>query len=466
MGILRLFLALSVVAGHSQSTVFGFHGIDAWYAVNLFFIISGFYMAMVLNEKYKDISPIHFYKSRIFRLFPVYYVGLFLSLLVSFGAVAEFYNQLSIGTKFFFIFQNLFIFGQDLSYLICANTVTNECASPISLTVNPPAWSLAVELGFYLIAPFILKSVKKTFLYVLVGGLYLAAINSLIFPTTVLGYVRSTESYAFNYYFYASSFIFFGGGALAYHLSKQKANLHYFAALCTIVLLSYSQTIMPFWHLLFISLAIPVLFSYTAKNRIDRVIGELSYPAYILHFPVLLFFRPLMPTISGEFGFISLGTIVAVTSCILGLLLYQFLEKKVNNYRASQDFFHDKNAPKYPYIQIFSARGLLLAYLFMPMCVVAYVYYDQNFIVHYRTSNITDVNWSKGVGRRWAGFCIANSPENLNRYEVGSKVRFINEDVREIINVLEGRDFINIYVKGKPLNGEQVGFPNDIEIVK
>lgn len=50
MGFLRLFLALSVIAGHSQSTVFGFNGIGAWYAVQFFFIISGFYMAMVLNE--------------------------------------------------------------------------------------------------------------------------------------------------------------------------------------------------------------------------------------------------------------------------------------------------------------------------------------------------------------------------------------------------------------------------------
>ena len=73
MGLLRLFLALSVIAGHASSTVFSFQGVGALYAVNFFFIISGFYMAMILNGKYEDKTSIQFYKSRVFRLFPTYY---------------------------------------------------------------------------------------------------------------------------------------------------------------------------------------------------------------------------------------------------------------------------------------------------------------------------------------------------------------------------------------------------------
>lgn len=107
---------------------------------------------MVLNGKYNDINPISFYKSRAFRLFPAYWVGVFIALLVSFDSIVNFYDHLSIGSKFYFIFQNLFIFEQDLSYLLCINTKSFECAYPVGMTVNPPAWSLAVELGFYLIA--------------------------------------------------------------------------------------------------------------------------------------------------------------------------------------------------------------------------------------------------------------------------------------------------------------------------
>ena len=471
MGMLRLLLALTVISGHSESTVFGFHG-DGLYAVNFFFIISGFYMAMVLNEKYKDVNPIHFYKSRVFRLFPVYYVGILLSLLISFRANVDFFNHLSIGTQFFFIFQNLFILGQDLSYLLCPNTVTNECAAPWALTINQPAWSLATELGFYLVAPFVLKSVKKTFFYFLVGCIYFVSLNGIVFSGEDLGFLRRTDYNSLHYFFYASSFIFFGGGALAYHLSKNKANLHYVgyvAILCTLILLSFSQTIMPFGHLFFVGLAIPVLFSYTAKNRIDRAIGELSYPVYILHFPLLVFFRPLMPTISSKFSFMSLGTIVAVLSCTLGLLLYQFLEKKVNNYRASQDFFHDTIIKK-PYIQAITVNVLLLVYvLFIPMSVVAYLYYDQKFNthIHHNTANsTTDGNWVNGVGRNIVAFFVNGTTDNLERYKVGRKVKFINGDVREIIRVLKAGPYINIFLDGPLLNGEQVGFPNEIEIIK
>jgi hypothetical protein len=49
MGSLRLFLALSVAFGHFGVPL-GFPTSDI--AVQSFFVISGFYMALVLNEKY------------------------------------------------------------------------------------------------------------------------------------------------------------------------------------------------------------------------------------------------------------------------------------------------------------------------------------------------------------------------------------------------------------------------------
>jgi peptidoglycan/LPS O-acetylase OafA/YrhL len=45
---LRLLLALAVVAGHAGMQF----EIGPRYAVNVFFMISGFYMTLVLNEKY------------------------------------------------------------------------------------------------------------------------------------------------------------------------------------------------------------------------------------------------------------------------------------------------------------------------------------------------------------------------------------------------------------------------------
>ena len=80
MGCFRLFLALSVVAGHTSSKVFGLPTIGASEAVSLFFVISGYYISMVINTKYFYAPKRTFYISRILRIFPMYFVGLFLCL--------------------------------------------------------------------------------------------------------------------------------------------------------------------------------------------------------------------------------------------------------------------------------------------------------------------------------------------------------------------------------------------------
>lgn len=465
MGLLRLFLALSVISGHAQSTVFGFNGIGAWYAVNFFFIISGFYMAMVLNEKYKDISVFSFYKSRLLRLFPAYYIGLIIAAAVSFDAIAILYNNLSSGGKFYFAFQNLFIFGQDLSYLACIDTLSPECASPVQMTINPPAWSLAVELGFYLVAPFILKSQKKTFLFVIFGCIYLLTLNKIHFPVNYADLLRALDIHQLNYYFYPSSFPFFGGGALAYHLSKRNSEPHYFLAILTIVLLSFTQTIMPFWHLLFISMAIPVLFNYTANNRLDRTIGELSYPTYIMHFPLLLFVQPFVQTHPEYFKHITLGTWVALLSCSLGFFVYYFIERFIGKHRQPKKSKNISTSPS-------MARKLLLpailAYFCFPIALVCYVFISKHYAnFHYDNSayNLTDTNWLNGVGRSSPSFFVPANKNNLSSFLVGKHIKFSNGDVRLIIDIKTSREFINVYLDGPMLDGNRIGYPNRLEIV-
>lgn len=464
MGLLRFFLALSVIAGHSETTVFGFRGIGAWYAVNLFFIISGFYMAMVLNEKYKDISPILFYRSRALRLFPAYYVGLLLAIFISFEQIYGFFTNLSLVGKLYYIFENVFIFGQDLSYLICVKTLSLGCAYPVRMTINPPAWSLAVELGFYLVAPYIIKSEKKTFYFILLGCLYLISVNGISFPLANIDYLGSVGLAAFNYYFYPSSFVFFGGGALAYHLSKRRLEPHYFAAITAIVLLSFTQTVMPFWHLLFISMSIPVLFNYTSKNTLDRSIGELSYPAYILHFPLLILLRPYVQSHPQYFEFVSLGSWVAIASCVIGYVTYVTIEKRINGYRDEITFRQSG-------VRAFSDFPAILVvfYLLMPVGIVSYVYSGQMYFVQNHEStpfNLTDENWINGIGVKISAFFVSDSEANFDYYQVGRRVSFSSGEIREIVRVERGGMYLNVFLSGNPLDGKKIGFPNIVEIVK
>lgn len=475
MGFLRLFLALSVIAGHSNTPVFGFWGVSGWYAVNAFFVISGFYMAMVLNEKYKELSSVTFYKSRIFRLFPTYYVGLILALVVSYSAISIHFDTLSIGSKIYFIFQNIFIVGQDLAYVFCVGTSTGVCAHPVAMTINPPAWSLAVELGFYLIAPFILKSAKKTYLFFAVGCVYLLLLNGVSFPTSALSLlgdwlapVGAANLPVFNYYFYPSSFIFFGGGALVYHLSKRVSEPSYFLSIATVLALAFTTTVMPFWHLLFFAISIPVVFKYTKSNRVDRLVGELSYPAYILHFPILLFLKDYSVSHPQYFTFVSLGTLVAIISCCLGLVVYHLVDKRVDNYRHSREFLSARvNEGDGRYLMF--SRALVLAYFLFPAIVIGGIYASQaelRAVPSKSALSLTDENWLNGVSRNGDGFVVEDKRVNIKKYVVGTVVKFSNGELRTIVRVVGSSPYLNVYLDGPALDGSVVGFPQEIEIVK
>jgi peptidoglycan/LPS O-acetylase OafA/YrhL len=74
MGSLRLILALSVFLAHTGS-LFGVFLVGPSVAVQSFFLISGFYMALVLNEKYKGSGSYYlFITNRLLRLLPYWVV--------------------------------------------------------------------------------------------------------------------------------------------------------------------------------------------------------------------------------------------------------------------------------------------------------------------------------------------------------------------------------------------------------
>ena len=71
MGIIRLLLAISVVVYHSRPLLGQINFLPGSTAVQAFFIISGFYMSLVINEKYEDKQS--FYRARLLKIFPVYW---------------------------------------------------------------------------------------------------------------------------------------------------------------------------------------------------------------------------------------------------------------------------------------------------------------------------------------------------------------------------------------------------------
>src|SRR5450759_1833879 len=82
MGIIRVLLALSVVAAHFGG-IWNLRFVGGQVAVQSFYIISGFYMSLILNEKYvgKNKSYKLFITNRFLRLYPIYWTVLLLTII-------------------------------------------------------------------------------------------------------------------------------------------------------------------------------------------------------------------------------------------------------------------------------------------------------------------------------------------------------------------------------------------------
>nr|MBC8506161.1 acyltransferase [Chloroflexota bacterium] len=177
MGILRLFLALSVVIYHMPQRSFVW--LNAGVAVLVFFMISGFYMALVINDKYSKTNSWkwRFYLSRLGRLFPAYLAVLLFGVLWLYNTSSPtvFTSNLQLGfwKQLGLICSNLFIFGQDMFQAVLMtnaghkhNVISDSATSLLGseffqnqFMIIGQVWSVAMELIFYLLAPFFVRSV-------------------------------------------------------------------------------------------------------------------------------------------------------------------------------------------------------------------------------------------------------------------------------------------------------------------
>lgn len=322
MGLLRLLLANAVLFLHIGS--FPLHKfINAGMAVDLFFVLSGFYMALVLNSKYKQDTK-SFYINRFLRLWPVYCFSVFLVLLNLYlsrglGNWIHNYLQLNFFAQIFVFISNAFMFGSDLllhfssagGKIFFSEFGISKSHNGMSFMLNPPVWSVSIELLLYLISPFILKSYKKTIVFTFVGIIY-----GVIMRYEWFGF---TSKYRFDLY-YPYFFLLFGLGALAYWFPKkikELSNFDYIFVVLFILLAldTYHQGLSSHPYIA-LTIAIPTLFKLTSKNSIDRFLGQLSYPLYLLHQPMYSLVNTLMPNTSLVVAYLIINLLsISVVLC-------------------------------------------------------------------------------------------------------------------------------------------------------
>ena len=347
MGFLRLLLAFSVAYGHSGygqsgNPIFHVFFINASSAVVCFFTISGFYMAYVINEKYKSVDQWQkkFLLNRCLRLYPAYFVILVLCLifLIYTGAsnfvtgikgISASYNAL-IG------FLNFSIVGQDIYIIyLLLRKIDPFTAMPIA-----QAWSVAVELELYLAAA-CLFSTRSGLLKALGIGLALRLIMKYSgWIVTPIGCML-----VFNV------FVFFAMGGCSYILYKKIETWPWARrALCAgfmiAALVAASWRYDGFWQIearsddyhctLFYSglaLAVPFIFSLSQKSRLDNLLGNLSYPAYLGHIFVFNVVRYLRTYTGIKYFATHTFYIVSALILVFSYAIYKWVEEPIQKIR-------------------------------------------------------------------------------------------------------------------------------------
>ena len=293
MGLFRVILAISVVLSHIVKTETPFYqGFGGTNSVEIFFLVSGFYIALILDKTYK--SKRMFYLNRILRLYPVYLIVCLLVLLTSILRRGFAENLFGYSPLVLLIstFSNLTLIGTDwLMFFDTSNGGIQLTSSVVTgdrmrdLLWIAPAWSLGIEITFYAMAP-ILCRWRSRFLIAAIIGLCTIRI---FFNQSEFNFAGSP----FDARFFPFELPYFLVGILLYRYKRDtKLEItipvkYLYSALFLFFLIfepirsSFDLSRTASMAVLVIVAAVVVLFGQSSE--FDRKFGELSYPIYISH---------------------------------------------------------------------------------------------------------------------------------------------------------------------------------------
>ena len=131
-----------------------------------------------------------------------------------------------------------------------------------------------------------------------------------------------------------------------------------------------------------------------------------------------------------------------------------------------------ESRPKVFDLRTVPSRSKIHEMIHLEACEAKHIHFDstevfsiKNFAADRTAENHTDDDYLNGVGRKISTFFVPTTPENEYEYTVGKRIRFANGEVRKIINRgVEHRIFI--LFDGPPLDGNIVGYPYTIEVLK
>jgi peptidoglycan/LPS O-acetylase OafA/YrhL len=296
-GTIRFYLAMCVVHAHilHYGAINGFPNPIAWmaissaHAVMCFFIIAGFFAFYQLDRYFstdRTIDVRSYYRDRLLRIYPTYLALIFLCALIYF-LVAPW--PVSVDASKF----------GDLARLVAYNLLPPAFNlglmwsefDAFRFAILPPSWSTGNEMVFYLLAPALLVLWRTNKMVLPIAMLGILVLDKAWHPTSDL--VRYVNPLA--------NIKFFILGATCYFLYNAaspcvRPSLWYVPVLLVVLVVAghYASPQLVdkydwFTYLFCASFAIflTATFALVPKSRVDALIGNIAYPLFLVHVPVI-----------------------------------------------------------------------------------------------------------------------------------------------------------------------------------
>ena len=306
------------------------------YGVELFFVLSGLTLTLSLERRLGREQYVFrsYFVRRLFRLSPLYYVVLACT------ALAGYNNQLETGT-------------------------TNPSASPLNYAIHIAyahglspeyarsilgvTWSLTPEVVFYLLLPAIITYTSTRKRIALFAAALLGSVLWLKFGRMLLA-SSQTNAIWISLSPPALLFVFLAGVLMApvyrqhnaYIATRSEERSRHGDAILLVALIGffsshYFGVLVPILPWLMISLGVlayclgSALMEAVLSIRPLRLLGTISYSAFLVHYPIVEYIVPVMASLADRLPswllYSAFVTAVGLTTVLISAITYRFIER-------------------------------------------------------------------------------------------------------------------------------------------
>ncbi|MGE8428813.1 MAG: acyltransferase family protein [Sphingobacterium sp.] len=327
IGLLRAIAVLAVLLYHYEIPGFtgGFIGVD------IFFVISGFLMTqIVLSGMSKDeFSYKKFIAKRITRIVPALLaVSAFLLFFIPFF---YFTSDLRLNAKYIGLGLS---FLSNIYYALRSGTYFSPDAVD---NIFLHAWTLAVEMQFYVLYPLLLLALRKVYLYKSLQFRFIYVGLTLLSFLLCMYWLKTKPDYAF-YLMPARCWEFMLGGLAFLYANEIRSVLERVSSvllygllilvICSVIGASGRYP----WPSLFallptlaVALILGLAKEYTwFRSRGIQFFGNISYSLYLWHWPVYVLYRKFEFALPYKFSIV----VPLLLSVLLASLSYYWIEQK------------------------------------------------------------------------------------------------------------------------------------------